>query len=749
MPDWFTNALIERRRPVLIALAVVTVFAAASLPRMSFDNSVESWFLDSDPSLALYDEFTETFRADQIVIVAFFADDIFVPEILRLIDRVSTEAANLDFVERVQSITNSQLARRVGGIDSPRFEEQILDSPLQQALSISPHNDAAAVVIHYAREGDTFRKKRDFTVALRAILDDATAGSDVDYAVTGGPVMAEAGQARNSSDMRILVPLMILIIVAVAHAVFRRLSLTLLPLVVVGVAVIWAYALMSIADWPMTMITIILVPLILAVGVAHSIHIISRYRLELTRGLQHEAALKVSVTRLLKPCFFTSITTVAGLLSLLVSDLQPVHEFAITAAVGVFAAFLLGVTLLPILLFLIRPADGREASSLEEAVTRLLEGLQRIGIERPGRIIGVAIIAGVASWWLAGRVDVGLDPMSWIRHDDPIRVDTERIDDAFGGALSLEFLLSSPDGRLAEPAVLRRMEQFQAWLVANTTIGRATSIADLVKEAARVARDQGIDGYALPRSRALTVALLESIERADELRPWVTPDYTTARIAARIPLSSAQDIVAELPAIERRIEREFADSGVRVQLTGHAVLTGLMQRHMLDSQLHSFSVALGVVSLVMVLLLRSVVLGLLAMVPNLLPIIVGLGAMTLFDIALNPATVMIAAVALGIVVDDTVHLMTAFERNMRASGELVAAIRSTLQDVGRPVLITSVLLAAGFSALLLGSFLPTRQVGGLIALIAVAALVTDLVFLPALLRMLPAVCVRKSLRLGD
>ncbi|MGB5333425.1 MAG: MMPL family transporter, partial [Woeseiaceae bacterium] len=202
----------------------------------------------------------------------------------------------------------------------------------------------------------------------------------------------------------------------------------------------------------------------------------------------------------------------------------------------------------------------------------------------------------------------------------------------------------------------------------------------------------------------------------------------------RIPLTSAQDIVDEIPLIRERMQDDFANSDLGVQITGQAVLAGIMQTNMIDSQLTSFSVALAVVSLMMILLLRSVPLGMLAIIPNLLPIVVGLGAMALADISFNPATVMIAAVALGIVVDDTVHMMTVFDREVRAGRQTADAIRTTIMEVGRPVFVTSVLLAAGFGLLVFGSFLPSRQIGGVIAVIVIAALATDLVVLPAILR---------------
>ena len=745
MVEQFIRLLLASRWVVLVLLVAVVVVSAASVSRIKFDNSIEAWFLDEDPSLAIYDHFSETFNADQIVIVGLFAEDVFDTDVLAAIDQISVAVAQLRFADRVQSITHTSLVERIGGFDTPNFREQILASPLQRSLLLSPDNNATAIVVHYAREGNTFREKQEFVNALREIVGTATVGADIDVAISGAPVLGEAGQTRNNADLRILIPAMIAVIVIIAFGLFQSVVMTLLPLGVSGVAVLFAYGLMAAAGWRMTMISVILIPLILAVGVAHSVHVINRYRLNFENGLDNEAAVVDSIRRLARPCFFTSITTVIGLLSLLVSELEPVHEFAVTAAAGVFAAFVISMTFLPVMLLLRRRKLHYRPTIAGSIVDNLLALVYRASSAHPRKIVILCLLVGVGFTWLAVRVETGLDPMSWIRHDDPIRVDTQRIDSAFGGALSLEFLLTSQDGQLDEPDILRRMEAFQDWLVANSKVAKATSVADLVKEAARVARGAGQSGFALPKTRFLTTELLGKLRSDEQLGPWVTPAYTEARIAARVPLSSAQEIIDEIPAIEQRIAQSFEGSGVTVALTGHAVLASKMQTHMLDSQLQSFGVALGVVSLVMILLLRSAALGLLAMVPNLLPIAIGLGAMTLLDIPLNPATVMIAAVALGIVVDDTVHLMTAFERGVRNAGKVGTAIKSTLLEVGQPVMVTSVLLVAGFSTLILGSFLPTRQVGGLVALIVAAALVTDLVFLPAILRALPDELITKSL----
>ena len=740
------DQLIHRRWSVLVALLATTLFAATFASRVEFDNSIETWFLEDDPSLAVYDRFTDLFRADQLVVVGVFAEDIFADDLLAAIQQISAAAGKLRFVERVHSITDSPIARRLGGIGAPDFRQQILASPLLRGSLLSDDGDAAAIVIYYSRDGHAFRHKKTFVDDLKQLVRAATRGTAASYAITGGPVIGEAAKDRNSGDMTTIVPLMILVIVLIAYGVFRDILLTLLPLAVVTLAVTWAYGVMSLAGWAMSMISAILIPLILAVGVAHTIHIVAAYRLNLHRGQARTEAVRNSVVRLLKPCLFASLTTTAGLLSLLVSSLEPVRQFAVTAATGVVAAFVISITFVPIMLLLIPVAAGSDTAFAGDALSRLLTRIFEFARAQRHGILFTAILVAVAFTWLATRVEAGLDPMLWIPHDDPIRADAMRIDSAFDGGLSLEFLVTSTDGAVTSPAALRHIESFQTWLAANTTVVRATSVVDLVKEAARVAREEGGSGYRLPMTRAVTYVLLDKLSREGQLGPWITADHSTARISARIPLTSAQRIVDEIPAIERRIEDGLQNGRLRVQMTGHAMLAGLMQTNMIDSQLYSFSVALIVVALMMIVLLRSVALGALATIPNLLPIVVGLGAMTLFDIALNPATVMIAAVALGIVVDDTVHVMTAFERDMRATGEIPAAIRSTILEVGRPVVITSVLLAAGFVLLVLGSFLPSRQIGALIALIVSAALVADLIVVPAVLQIVPPSLMRRFLR---
>ena len=268
--------LVLRRRPVVLAITLLALLAAsASLSRLEFDNTVESWFLDDDPDLAVYDHFIETFSADQIIVVGVFADNVFEPAVLDVVHRISTAAADLQFADRVQSVTASPSPAPAH--TDPGYRDAILGSPLLRRQFLSADLDATAIVIQYARAGGDFNDKHNFVTALRQIAADAIAGTDARFAISGGPVLGDAGQTRNKQDLRILVPVMIGVIIVIAFGIFQSVTMTLLPLGISATALVSAYGFMGAAGWRMTMISVILIPLILAVGVAHSIHIIARH----------------------------------------------------------------------------------------------------------------------------------------------------------------------------------------------------------------------------------------------------------------------------------------------------------------------------------------------------------------------------------------------------------------------------------------------------------------------------------------
>jgi predicted RND superfamily exporter protein len=737
--EFVTQFLIRRRRALLAAVCLVSLVSIFFAVQVRFDNSIEIWFLEDDPGLAVYEEFSNRFNADQIAVIGIFDANVFAPGVLSAIDRITEAVQKLDHVSHVQSLTNTILATRLEqGFRNPGFRRTVTASPNIVGTLVSGDGTAASILVYYSRSGAAVKEKYRFVSAMEEIVARETRATGASFALTGAPVMGKEGQDKNRDDMRTSVPAMILVILLVTFGLYRSVWMSLLPLAVAAVAVLWSFSVMAMLGWHMTMISAMLMPLILAVGVADSIHFIARYRRQLELGRERLEALGQSVSRLLKPCFFTTVTTMVGLLSLLVCDIAPVREFGIIAAVGVLSAFVLSISLVPALLVSLPASPGSESRTGHGALEGFLAWAGRLSKSRPRMVMALTLAATIVLSWFSLRINVGLDPLTWFPPEDPFRLASEKVDHAFGGSLSMEFMVSTPDKNLNDPEVLGRLDEFESWLVANTAITRTYSVVEMVKEAARVARHEGVSGYSLPRTHVITNALLGRLQRDGLLENWVLPDFSSARISARIPVAATREIVAQSPSISEYIGKAFPDDALRVQMTGHAVLVGQMQEYVIHSQVISFSVALVGISILMLLLLKSLPLGLLAVISNLVPLVAGLGAMALLGIDLNPGTVMITAVALGIVVDDTVHFMVAVKRELQGTADISLAIERAVMEAGRPIVATSILLALGFSVMLLGSFLPSREIGGICALIVLVALLADMILVPAAMRLLPA-----------
>jgi len=323
--------------------------------------------------------------------------------------------------------------------------------------------------------------------------------------------------------------------------------------------------------------------------------------------------------------------------------------------------------------------------------------------------------------------------MNYFRDDDPVRTDLVYVDEHLAGATSLEVFIDTGaiDG-IKSPGVLRKMERIQDFLEQLEGVGATVSLADYVKEMNRAMRGGDDADRRIPDTRAEVAQLLLMLDDPRDLESLVDFDFQRARISATMRLSQSETLVAEVPGIEALLAREFP-SPMAASATGMSKLISNMEVYLLRSQLRSLGYAFLTVLFFMTLALRSLRLGLLSMIPNVLPIGMALGLMGWLDIPLDPGTAMTGAVALGLVVDDTVHFLHHFRERTLLGDDLGTATRITLHDTGRAITMTSIILVAGFWLLTLASFQPNIYFGLLCGIAILLALLANLVVLPAVL----------------
>jgi len=735
------------RRP-LVTLALLTLVTAAAgllATRVSFQSAIEVWFLKDDPALATYDEFTERFAADEMIVLAMEVD-AFSEKTFATIERIVELATRVPHVHRVRSLLDFDLDPVVDfefeDLDEAAPDWQLRRNNAAQNQLITPgfvSGDGAttAIVVEVARSGNTVDGKRALVTALDALVEKESAASGIRMYITGTPVLDHRALVYNEQDLTTIYPLIVPFILALCWLLFGALRLALMPLLVVAAAGTWALGFMGLLGLQTTLLSSALVPLFLAIGTADAIHLLAEHGRQLHTGRTAAEAASAAAVRLWRPCLFTSLTTAAGLSALLASSLRPVREFGLVAAFGVLAAFVLTMTLLPALLRLSGNRGVADRPRLSLRADSHLRQSVAFFARPPGPVtrgtIPVALLVGLLGIACATQLEIGVDPMSWFRTSDPFRQATERVDAALGGATALEFLVNAPEAGFQDPDVLHALDDFERWMEQATLATVCISGVDLLKEATRVASTGEYRVARLPAMPVMIRSILESLATRGELERWVTPDFSMGRISCRLPLSKAADLGSQLDLIHAETERRFATAPINIRATGYGALIVQMEQHLVESQVRTISIAFIVVLLMLAVLIRSARIAGIVMLPNLLPVIVGIGLMPLMGISLNPGTVMVAAVALGIVVDDTAHLLVAMRRQMDAGTAAGEALIAAIEEVGAPVIITTVVITGSMGMLTLGSFAPSIHFGVIAMTIVVVALFADLLLLPKLL----------------
>ncbi len=729
----------------LSLLALITAGAAALATRVSFQSAIEVWFLEDDPALTTYDEFTRRFAADEMVVLALDAE-VFTEATFASIQRMARQAKQAPHVHRVRSLLDFDLDP-VADFDSEDFEDAAPDwqarresaarSGLITPTLVSEDGMTAAIVVEVARSGNTTDGKRALVNALEELIEVEAARSGIAMSMTGTPVLDHRALVYNQRDLTTVYPLIVPFVLAVCWLVFGSLWLALIPLLVVVAAATWALGLMGLLGLKTTLLSSAMVPLFLAIGVADTIHVLAEDERQRRAGHSGRAAASAALMRLWKPCLFTSVTTAAGLATLLISSLRPVREFGLVAAFGVMAAFVLTMSLVPTLMRLGEERRARHQGTLPLHIATLIQRLVACFARPPARVerlvIPVALFVGLLGIASAARIEVGVDPMSWFRADDPFRQATEHVDATLGGATALEFLVRAPDAGFREPEVLQALDEFERWMERETLATVCISAVELLKETTRMFSEGEYRVSRLPGLPAMTGMMLDGLAAQGELERWIAPDFSVGRISCRMPLSKAADLGSQLVLLRQEIDGRFANSGLSVEATGYGALIVQMEHHLLASQLWTISIAIVVVTLLLSVLIGSARIAGIAILPNLLPVIVGVGLMPLLGIGLNPGTVMVAAVALGIIVDDSAHLLVAMRRQINAGAGAREATVAAIKEVGGPVISTSLVMVGSMAMLTFGSFAPGIHFGVVTMIIVVSALLADLLLLPRLL----------------
>ena len=719
---------------IALGIAFLTVVALIGCLRVTTEPSNDSLFLRNSQAYQVYQTFRTAFGSDKTILVALHdpAQSLLEARGLEAIRTLTQELAQVPEISSVTSLTTAQDLTRLKitpfGIAAPLLiETDNLQAEHQQTIRashlvigtlLSSDLHTASILVTPAEDALDPARQPEWLADFRTRVHRHAIQGRQTY-IAGTAIESHDVASYLQRDQRLTIPLVFIILLGVTYGLYRQLRLTLIPLACVLIALSWTMGVVGFSGRPLNLITSLLSPVVMVVSVSAAIHLLNAFLAAVASGCHAAEAVTHSLRQVGTACLLTAATTMMGFASLFVSPVPAVKEFAAFAGIGVGFSFIITITVVPLLL---RNIDNAQPMpSLPSPQTQLAHHLVRCfrwTISHRLVVGGITLI--VLALALSGlpRLSEGTDIVRALTPTAPLRISTEFIDQHLTGVNSLELMLDLPKSGV-DPAFIRQTLHFSDWLNKQATVSTVHSAWELFRDVPAT--------YLVDDTQLQIMATLLPLSLP--LDQWLNAELNVLRISVRLHAMASDRVLT----LAHEIDQQAQQHGLSIQISGATYLLAQMSRTLVLTQLRSLLLAIVLILGSVILVLRSLKLGLLAAIPNLLPLLVIFGLMGWAGIMLSTATTMIASVALGLIVDDTIHLLYRYRENTQTGLLVTPAMKQAISQTGPSLVITTLILTLGFWAGLIGSFKPTISFAFLTGLTMIIALLADLIVLPAAL----------------
>ncbi len=725
--------MLKRPAWVLAAVLTVTIVFAFAIPNLHFSTSVYDLIIEDLPENDVYKQFKSVFGSDEIVRVVVKAGDVLDPLTFEKISAIALRAAEIEGVKRVISIAGvKQAVDPSGNWDLEKFATVLEPVAMFENNLVAKDRKSTALTLVLETGFDSQEVIRH----IDSLIADADKGLSL-YQI-GMPLVSRALEQYTQRDFFRLPPITFLLIGIVLLLLFRRFVYILLPLLSVFLVLVWTFGLMAMTRIPLSMLTMIVPVFLIAVGTAYCLHILAEYQMAWQDSRNARQAVITAFSSIYFPTVLAVTTTVIGLGSLLLNHIPAIREFALFSCFGMFSLLLIVLTFFPVLLSLWLPppkvpsGDRREGRMLD----RLLDFIIDVNLNRQKMVF--TIFGAVVVICLAGmfQLRVETNPIGYFRNDTDIRRNFRDIYKHLSGSFPINVTVTGiGEDYFQDPKQMAAIQRLQQFLETLPGVDKTISFFDYLKLVKYASNQFEPQQYALPE-KPYEVRMLTNTYKSmlgnDMLVRFMNPEFSTANIVLLTHISSSRDFLAIRDRIREHVADHFSKD-LKWEITGFGMVVSSSSHLLTSGQIKSLSLTMLVVFGIMFLLFLSSKVGLVAIVPNLFPIVINFGIMGWLGIELSMFTSLIASIAIGLAVDDTIHYLVRYNHEFRKDLDERRALRETIRRIGRPIIYTTLTISIGFSVLGFSSFKPTAVFGAMMVITLLSAMVADLVLLPSLM----------------
>ncbi|QLE00872.1 MMPL family transporter [Galbibacter sp. BG1] len=758
---WKKTARIILRNRILILLMLlgITIFLGMQWKNMRFTFTEANLLPDHHPINLEYNKFLETFGEEgNLIVIAIKDSNLFTPKNFNAWNKLSKQLQAKPEVDLVISTDNLQ--KLVKNTDDQRFElepliknkiktkaevdsikdEIFLKLPFYQSLLFNKETHTIRSAIYIDKEIVNTNVRKDFVLNdFEPLIKDFEEKTGLDVRVSGMPYIRTLNSQSIIDEISMFIGAALGVTSLIFFFFFRSFRATFISMIVVIIGVMWAFGILGLLHYEITVLTALIPPLIIVIGIPNCIFLINKYQQEVQKHGNQAKSLQRVISNVGNATLMTNITTAAGFATFIITESKLLKEFGIVASLNIFAIFVLSLLIIPIIYSFMPLPKNKHLKHLNTRwINTFVSWMEnsvrnhRIAVFIISLIALIASIIGIYQIRISGSLIEDM-PKSAAFFDDIRFFEKE-----FDGILPVEIMVDTKrKNGVMKLSTLRRMEDLEELIREIPELSDPVSITNLVKYSKQAYYNGNPNYYQLPNNQENTFILSyakKSSGEADLLKSFVDSTGQVARITTfmqDIGTDKMEGIEADL---WKKIHKVLPEDRYDVTLTGKALVFMKGTKYLVKNLIMSLALAIFLISLFMAYMFRSFKMIIVSLIPNILPLIITAGMMGFLGIPIKPSTILVFSVAFGISVDDTIHFLAKYRQELAKNHwNIRKSVYNALRETGVSMFYTSIVLFFGFSVFMLSSFGGTKALGGLVSFTLLVAMLANLILLPALL----------------
>ncbi|WP_300435687.1 efflux RND transporter permease subunit [Christiangramia sp.] len=753
-------SLILRNRIVIILLIGITTFLLSTQwKNMRFSYTEANLMPDDHPVNISYNDFLDKFGEEGNLILLGVQDSaLFTPEKFKAWNELTAKLTEYPEVDHIISPASLQELKKfedpkrfemvpILEDDSPdkaelkQFENKLFtELPFYENLVYSSHSNTIQSALYLNKELVNTKARKIFVLEeLEPLIEEFEEQNNIDVRVSGMPYIRTLNAQNIVDEIGLFIVAALIVTSLIFFFFFRSIRATIISMVTVCIGVMWAFGVIGLLHYEITILTALIPPLIIVIGIPNCIFLINKYQQEIKKHGNQAKSLQRVITKVGNATLMTNVTTASGFATFILTDSQLLREFGVVASINILAIFILSLLIIPVIYSYLNPPKDRHLKHLTKkwvgGFVNWMENMvrhHRIAIYISSVVLLALSIVGIYTIKVSGSI---LEDMP---QNTQFYQDVKFFEREFDGVMPLEILIDTkrPKGVL-KLSTLKRMEELENFIQNIPELSKPLSVNRLVKYSKQAYYNSNPKYYQLPTSqeRNFIMPYAKSLSSSEGImQSYVDSTGQYARITTFMKDVGTEKMEEIENDLLPQIRKIFPEERYNVSLTGKALLFQKGTNYLVRNLIISLGLAILLIAILMAWMFRSFKMILISLVPNLLPLLVTAGVMGFLGVPIKPSTILVFSIAFGISVDDTIHFLAKYRQELKAnSWKIKRSVYAALRETGVSMFYTSIVLFFGFSVFMISSFGGTVALGGLVSATLLFAMLANLLLLPSLL----------------